>query len=404
MAHLKAVALKHHIRDDGSVRIKIRVTHNRKTKYIDTELTAHKSDLNKKGEIKSEFFLDTTYDIIRDYRHKINKHSEKVKSMDVGQLVEFLTRKEDIDFIEFANGLILDLRSAHHPGTASNYQSALNALIRFTGDTLPVKNLTTGFLREFETFIRSHPVSANKDMTRAPSLYMGILRAIHNRMKAKYNDEDTGIILVPGSPFSRYKIPREQPAAKRALSIQQIRELLLVSISPDQQRAMLALDCFILSFCLIGMNSADLYYCTAIEGNEITYNRRKTASRRDDKATMKVIIQPEIMWLVSKYLDQTGKRVFNFYQQYSNHQNFNKALNIGLKSIMPGLEFYAARHSWATIARNNAGIDMYTVHAALNHVDESMRVTDLYIQKDYKPVNDANRLVLDLVFYGVSRS
>lgn len=28
------------------------------------------------------------------------------------------------------------------------------------------------------------------------------------------------------------------------------------------------------------------------------------------------------------------------------------------------------QHSWATIALNKVGIDKYTVHAALNHVDE----------------------------------
>lgn len=44
-------------------------------------------------------------------------------------------------------------------------------------------------------------------------------------------------------------------------------------------------------------------------------------------------------------------------------------------------EYYAARHSWATLAVNKVGIDKYTVHAALNHIDEAMRVTDIYIER-----------------------
>ena len=62
------------------------------------------------------------------------------------------------------------------------------------------------------------------------------------------------------------------------------------------------------------------------------------------------------------------------------------------------LEFYAARHSWATIAVNKVEIDKYTVHAALNHIDESMRVTDIYIERDFKIENEANRKVIKYLF------
>ena len=60
------------------------------------------------------------------------------------------------------------------------------------------------------------------------------------------------------------------------------------------------------------------------------------------------------------------------------------------------LQFYAARHSWATIARNIAGIDKYTVHEALNHADGDMKVTDIYINRDFSNIWKANRKVLDL--------
>ena len=74
--------------------------------------------------------------------------------------------------------------------------------------------------------------------------------------------------------------------------------------------------------------------------------------------------------LVEKYRDPSGKRVFRFYQMYSTPSCFTAALNKGLKQIgevigVDDLEFYAARHTWATLAANEAGIDKYTVHAAL---------------------------------------
>ena len=84
-------------------------------------------------------------------------------------------------------------------------------------------------------------------------------------------------------------------------------------------------------------------------------------------------------------------------------KGFNKAINYGLKEIgvileVDDLEFYAARHSWATIALNKVGIDKYTVHAALNHVDEAMKVTDIYIERDFMNENKANAKVVKYVF------
>ena len=89
--------------------------------------------------------------------------------------------------------------------------------------------------------------------------------------------------------------------------------------------------------------------------------------------------------LVDKYKDITGQRIFNFHQYYTNEKALSKAINRGLKEIgsilgVDDLEYYAARHSWATIAVNKVGVDKYTVHAALNHLDDSMKVTDIYIE------------------------
>ena len=165
----------------------------------------------------------------------------------------------------------------------------------------------------------------------------------------------------------------------------------------------LAKDCFILSFCLMGMNSADLYNATEMKGNTITYNRTKTKDRRLDKAQMKVDIPKLAQPLIEKYKDKTSKRLFNFYQYYVDEKGFNKAINYGLKEIgrlleIDDLEYYAARHSWATIALNKVGIDKYTVHAALNHVDETMKVTDIYIERDFVNENKANAKVVKYVF------
>ena len=62
------------------------------------------------------------------------------------------------------------------------------------------------------------------------------------------------------------------------------------------------------------------------------------------------------------------------------------------------LTFYAARHSFATIAYNDCGIEKYVVHSMLNHVPQEMKITDVYIRKTFDKENEANKKVLDLLF------
>ena len=83
--------------------------------------------------------------------------------------------------------------------------------------------------------------------------------------------------------------------------------------------------------------------------------------------------------------------------------DLNRAINIGLKEIgreigIDNLQYYAARHSMATIAINKVGINKYIVNDMLCHTDISMKITDLYIKKDFTPINDANFKLLEYVF------
>lgn len=121
---------------------------------------------------------------------------------------------------------------------------------------------------------------------------------------------------------------------------------------------------------------------------------------------MHVRVEPCVNPLIARYSDKTGKRLLHFYLRYKDRVSFNKAINRGLKDVgeaigVDGLTFYAARHSWATIARTpreegGAGLDKYVIHEALNHVDASMKVTDIYLVKNWRIIFDAHKSVLAL--------
>jgi integrase len=166
-----------------------------------------------------------------------------------------------------------------------------------------------------------------------------------------------------------------------------------------------------LSFCLWGTNAVDLYECTDYKNGRITYDRTKTKSRRDDYANISIKVEPEILPLMEKYRDKTGERVFCFYQMYSDPHALNDAIGKGMRGIekkgmgglrqaldIDNLTFYTARHSFASIATNDVKINKYTVHEMLNHVIKELKITDIYVNKDWSPMDEANRKLLDFVF------
>ena len=248
---------------------------------------------------------------------------------------------------------------------------------------------------------------------------MACLRHLHNLAKDQFNDEDRGVILIPNSPFKKYKIKSAPAPKKRAISPEVLQAIINIPdvefrCGPPQavSRRDLARDCFLLSFGLAGMNAADLYGSNAkIKGDVIVYNRQKTASRRADEAEFHIRVEPCLKPLIEKYRDPSGERLFCFYRWYRDGMTFNAGLNLGLKHIdkvlaqdetlaehLPEhITFYSARHSWATIARSSKlNIDKYTVHEGLNHIDDTMRITDIYIDRDYTNIWNANAKVLGL--------
>ena len=420
MLTIKAEVQRDKQRSDGTYNVKVRFTQDRKVKRLSSSLFVTSKDLTKSFNFKEGTTVKREVDkLIQTYQEKCAKLQLEVNHYTLDDILEYLkaerTRTQSIDFIQYCKEW---LETTGIKGK-KNYQSALNSFISYLGkEHLKTDEVTSQLLNGFKAHLNLRReklvLQLQKQGERIPSnrtvsLYLGSIRHLFNEAKKKYNDYDKNIILIPHSPFEHVEVPKQEATRKRALSaetINQILKLPYIRNANGKERICpfnLAKDCFILSFCLMGMNSVDLHSCDEIEDNAITYYRSKTTGRRLDKAKMKVNILPVLSSLMEKYKDHTGRRVFRFYQMYNTANNFTRAINLGLKQIgkmlqVDDLEFYAARHSWATIALNKVGIDKYTVHAALNHVDETMRVTDIYIERDFVNENRANAKVVKYVF------
>lgn len=419
MLTFKAEIRKNEMKVGGTFNVKIRVTYNREVKRLATHIFVRTEDLTKDFKLRNPKYIKEADRLVRYYQELCASLPLETTQLTLSDIIDYIQKEKEkntpVDFIQFCNEW---LETTEIKGKR-NYQTAFNTFKSFIGkDKLNTSQITKLLMMEFMDYLQKKRAGQVAELekkgkripsNRMVSLYMGSIRHLFYEAKKRYNDYDRGVIRIPNSPFENLEIPKQEATRKRAVPpelIRKIWELPYIINANGRERLCpfnLAKDCFLLSFCLIGMNSADLYNCTELENGSITYYRTKTTDRRLDKAKMIVDVLPILLPLIKKYEDYTHQKVFCFYHLYSTYKNFNRAINLGLKQIgkilkVDDLEYYAARHSWATIAVNKVGINKYTVHAALNHIDESMRVTDIYIERDFKIENEANKKVVEYVF------
>ena len=432
MATITWVVLKHHKKADGTYNPKIRVTHKRTTKYLPTSIYTPAVRFKKgssSGIITDNFILDSLNDKVKHIRSIINEYYESIEDLeDANQVVELLTsvqsrRKTNIDFISFGRDCISNMKKE---GTKKTNTIWLNMFCRYiknkTGcEKLPISKLNKKVLKDYERWLSMpHEIELlNKKTNKIirvskPPLNSTSLRAyiiglsgIFNKAKEIYNDYDIGDIVIKNDPFVNYDLPLIAVAEKRARPaavIRKIYEYEPVERIKGKRRLkvdILARDLFIMSFALAGMNMVDIFNCPVI-GERIEYKRTKTNDRKKEGAFISLPVPREIYDIIDRYKDITDNRGFAFYRQYKNELLLTHAVNNGLKHIceaigIPAITFYAARHSFATIARNDCDVSVDDVAFCLTH-SSGHNITDMYIKPDYSRTDKVIQKVIDFVF------
>lgn len=405
MSNLKAVILKgkHHIKDNGTCNIKIRITHSRKADYISTDLYVLPDSFDSKaGVIKlgrnKEFINLRITDYIQKYQRKDIELGERRDFMTVKQIKAYLLEDKKksgaLDFFEFVEKFLNSVDSA---GTLRWHNSAIASLKLFVGNQLPFSEINLAFLQRYENYLKRQGVSNGINN------YMRSFRALFNKARDLYNDEDAKIVRIPQYPFRKYTIPPAVTKSKNHfLSIEELCGLINYKCSNLGEE--FAVDMFRLMIYLIGIEAKDLFYLSKPnKKGRVLYDRFKTGKEFSIK------LEPEALAIIKKYPSKTY--LINVQERYSDHLTFigfiNEQLH-GKKSrkvmgIFPKLEIEKnvttkwARHTWATIARNDCRVDKDNVALCLGHSDTNNNVTDMYIKYDYSIIDESNRKVIDFI-------
>lgn len=417
MATISWVIMKHHKKADGTFNPKIRIIHNRSVAYLPTQIFTPLVRF-KRGEATGTptdgNIIDSLNDRVKELRNVLNTHADIIDCCENAKsVVSFLEKKmnesKNLDFLIFAASYVDGMKNNGGKVTASCVLSNLRNYVG--GDILPVRILTSAFLRDFEAWLGTpRQVTINgKLRLRQPlrdssiQTYMNVLQTIYNRMLQTYNDYETGDIVITKNPFVKYSPKRNIIYKKKAVDAAVIRMIANYQPpNPGSRSREFARDMFILSFCLAGMNLADLLTCDNYSSGRLEYCRMKTKNKKKDRAFISLPVPPEAQQVFDKYRDPEGKRVFDLYKTFDTMLDAHQCIGYGMKAMCKdlGIEpitFYAARHSFATIARNDCSVSMEDVALCLTH-RSGFNMTDTYVKPDFSRVDQVIRKVMDFVF------
>lgn len=408
MITLKAVVRKP--RTDGFFSVYIRIVHNRKPGYIKTNKIIDAAHIDSNGELTDPVVNEYCAMIIRQYTDRLNRTD--ISLWDVKDVLEYLQKTdEEVCFSEYAKSFIHKMEMEGRHRTAKNYKLAVAHLERYLGtNRLMFSLLTSTVLKKW--------IESLSQTSRAKEMYPTNIRQIFKAAIADLNDEERGVNRIKFNPWLKISIPKSDNAVQKAISAEACREFFnrplpktkMISSLPELGR-----DVALLSLCIGGINSVDLYELKKkdYKNGVIGYQRAKTRNSRRDNAYMEMRIEPFIQSTFEKYLsdDKDEPYLFNFHQRYSNSDSFNANVNIGIRKISQdmGMEkedcycFYTFRHTWATIAQNDCDANLYEVAFGMNH-SHGFNITRGYVKIDFTPAWNLNAKVIDFIFFSDEKS
>ncbi len=451
------VSFKTHIvfqyqRKDKNYPVSIRIGWKSRYVYISTKYYIGEKDISKNRTVKNAEINDGCNLLISRYREIIK--DVDVENYDVKGIVDLIQKKslvgESIDFMKYFQDQLSEMLQKNDP-SKEIYRATYNHLVNYSGNSIPVQNITLSFIKDFEKYLSKNNVGVNGQVS-----YLGKLRAMYNRCVDDY--EDLGFSF--GHPFRKYSFPVVKPRKPTTLSKELLLEIL--NHNPKTLRGKRAQLLFAISLMTLGANAKDLFELKKGGFGRVQYERSKVRDKRLDNGFISMEIQPEL----KPYIDKCkGKNnyLFCFRDWYKNMEALNKMINKGLDSICDEInieirdrlimlenskfrdtdknnkilahlkkllseqfknkelndlkkmslvkfdqlrtdsvilkfDYYDARRTIASVMRNKLGISEDDVALCLNHVDLSHRTTDYYIEPDFSIIDKCNRKFLDWLF------
>lgn len=359
---------------DGSFTIKIAIGAKSRTTYIATRYKIDNIKQWKDGKVvrhpDADIINRKLRGLLTEYENILDSMpNQNVDAIEIRKYLETHYHKSD-SLKAYAEAYIERLEKEGRKSYAQNMGYTLRYLIECFGESMSLQQFTPSALTLFEKHLRS---GGSSDTT--INIRMSHLKALLN---AAAND---GTVEYKVFPFRNYKIPtkavRDICISKEEL--RKLREAEFKGVS--ERRHTVARDLFMLSFYCAGINLTDLMDAR-LDGDTITFVRKKTATKKQGEKEVSITIQPEARAIIDKYLTKEGKLDFGY--NYSQYEQFRSFVTKGLNKIGEDLGFekklmyYSARKTFVQFG-TNLGIPLYILEYAIGQTIKD---------KNNRPIHD----------------
>ena len=317
-------------------------------------------------------------------------------------------KKTSESLFTFMNLLIALLLKNGQYRTMQHYKATLNSYMRFRdGKDISIKEIDAEEMQSYEAYLKN----VAKVCANTSSFYLRILRATYNKAVEKgyttqqnpFKNVYTGIVKT-----RKRAIPTESISSIKHMDSTK-------ELTPQQE---LARDTFLMCFYLRGISFIDLAHLrkSDLKDGYISYTRSKTRQRlsiRWEKDMQEIVDKYQHLTRNSPYLfpflanDKNDKPIGIIDKPYDKndnqeslrlYHNAESRITYHLKKlgaemgIQGKLTLYVARHSWATVARDN-NVSISVISQALGHNSEA--TTQIYLRSiQTSEVDEANAKVL----------
>ncbi|MCM1176215.1 MAG: site-specific integrase [Clostridium sp.] len=302
---------------------------------------------------------------------------------------EFQKQSSEITLFSYMEKMIGKLWRQGQHRTSETYQAALNSFRKFRGGVdVCFDDIDSEMLISYEYHLRAKELAPN-----TISFYMKRLRAVYNNaVEDGYADNS--------NPFKKVFTSSEK-TVKRAIPLKLIRKLKEMDLNYSASKSF-ARDMFLFSFYTRGMSFVDMAYLQKknLKDNVLTYRRKKTGqllSIRWEDCMQKIVDRysslssPFLVSIIKFPADNTRKQYHNALTLVNHNL---KAIGRELGLTLP-LTMYVARHSWASIARDE-GIPLSVISEGMGHDSES--TTQIYLASlETQVIDKANKKILKLL-------
>lgn len=360
MATLSLTILKNKPNSDGSFAIKIAIGSLTKTAYITTRFKIDNIRQWKDGRVvkhpDAEIVNRKLRTLLMSYEEILDTMpNSNISATEIKAYLESRYRKSD-SLKAYAEQYIARLEKEGRKSYAQNMGYTLKYVLESLGESIALQYIGVGQLEKFENFMRKR---GDSDTT--INIRMSHLKALLN---AAVND---GTVEYKIFPFRTYKVPQKavRDICISKAELQKLREAVFTGVS--ERRHSVARDLFMLSFYCAGINLTDLMDAQ-LDGDTITFVRKKTATKKRGEKEVSITIQPEARAIINKYITEDGRLDFGY--NYRDYEQFRSFVTKGLNRIGEDLRFekklmyYSARKTFVQYG-TDLGIPLYILEYAI---------------------------------------